>query len=224
MEAAGKYLLFDTPPDLRDQVLTFGVARVDAVFITHGHADHIFGFDDLRRFSEIQQEHLPVHAAPDTLALLRSKFDYVEKASHSFGGVPRVVFREMTGPIALGPVRVTPVPVWHGEERVYGFRVEAEGVAAVYIPDCSAIPEDSFPLIGSPDVMILDALREEPHPTHFSLAESLAALRRIGAGQAFITHLTHGLEHAAVQARLPERVAVPYDGLRVTVRKNAIPH
>lgn len=213
VQAGGVHLLFDTPPDLRDQALTFGVERVDAVFITHPHADHIFGFDDLRRFSELQQAHLPVYGSPETVAALRVKFDYVDRPSHSFGGVPRVIFTEMTAPIQVGAARITPVPVQHGTETVYGFRVDADGGSLAYIPDCSAIPAESFRCLERLDVMILDGLRPAPHATHFSIGECVEQLLRIGAKQSFLTHLTHQSDHETLQASLPAGIRVPWDGL-----------
>lgn len=215
VRAGGRHLLFDTPPDFRDQVLTFGVERVDAVFITHPHADHIFGFDDVRRFSDLQQEHIPVYGSPETIAAMRSKFDYVEKASHSFGGVPRVLFTEMTGPVIAGGARITPVPVMHGEDRIYGFRIDADGTGLAYIPDCSAIPAESFQTLENLDVMILDGLRPGRHPTHFSIAECIENLQRIRARRSFLTHLTHHSDHDRLQASLPAGIEVPWDGLTV---------
>ncbi len=216
VQAGGKHLLFDTPPDFRDQVLTFGVKRVDAVFITHPHADHIFGFDDVRRFSDLQQGHIPVCGSPETIASMRIKFDYVDKASHSFGGVPRVVFTEMTAPVEAGRARVTPVPVMHGEEPVYGFRVDANGKSLAYIPDCSGIPDESFQSLESLDVMILDGLRPSKHATHFSIEECVEHLQRIGAKRSFLTHLTHHSDHDVLQASLPAGIEVPWDGLTVS--------
>jgi phosphoribosyl 1,2-cyclic phosphate phosphodiesterase len=213
VQAGGKHLLFDTPPDLRDQVLTFGVERVDAVFITHPHADHIFGFDDIRRFSDLQKGHIAVYGSPETITSMRAKFDYVDKPSHSFGGVPRVVFTEMSSPVETGGARVTPVPVMHGEERIYGFRVDAEGKSLVYIPDCSGIPPESFQWLEKLDVMILDGLRPGKHATHFSIGECVEHLQRIGAKRSFLTHLTHHSDHDTLQASLPARLEVPWDGL-----------
>jgi phosphoribosyl 1,2-cyclic phosphate phosphodiesterase len=215
IQAGGKHLLFDTPPDFRDQVLTFGVERVDAVFITHPHADHIFGFDDIRRFSDLQQTHIPVYGSPETIASMRSKFDYVDKASHSFGGVPRVVFTEMTGPVEAGGARITPVPVMHGEDRICGFRIDSDGKSLAYIPDCSGIPKESFQTLERLDVMILDGLRPGKHATHFSIEECVEHLQRIGAKRSFITHLTHHSDHNTLQASLPAGIEVPWDGLTV---------
>lgn len=216
VQAGGKHLLFDTPPDLRDQVLTFGVERVDAVFITHPHADHIFGFDDVRRFSDLQKSYIPVYGSPATVAAMRSKFDYVDNPSHSFGGVPRVVFTEMTAPVETGGARVTPVPVRHGADDVYGFRVEADGKRLAYIPDCSGIPAESFHLLENLDVMILDGLRPGKHATHFSIEECVENLLRIGAKRSFLTHLTHHSDHTALQSALPAGIEVPWDGLTVS--------
>jgi phosphoribosyl 1,2-cyclic phosphate phosphodiesterase len=213
VQAGGKHLLFDTPPDLRDQVLTFGVERVDAVFITHPHADHIFGFDDVRRFSDLQKEHIPVYGSPETIASMRTKFDYVDNPSHSFGGVPRVVFTEMVAPVEIGDARVTPVPVMHGEDPVYGFLIEAGSKRLAYIPDCSGIPENSFQWLENLDVMILDGLRPGKHATHFSIEECVENLLRIGAKRSFLTHLTHHSDHAALQAELSAGIEVPWDGL-----------
>jgi phosphoribosyl 1,2-cyclic phosphate phosphodiesterase len=215
VQAGGKHLLFDTPPDLRDQVLTFGVERVDAVFITHPHADHIFGFDDIRRFSDLQKAHIHVYGSPETIASMRVKFDYVDKPSHSFGGVPRVIFTKMTAPVEVGGAKVTPVPVMHGAEAVYGFLVEADGKRLAYIPDCSGIPDKSFELLQDLDVMILDGLRPGKHATHFSIEECVEHLQRIGAKRSFLTHLTHNSDHDALQAVLPAGIEVPWDGLTV---------
>lgn len=215
VQAGGTNLLFDTPPDFRDQVLTFGVQRVDAVFITHPHADHIFGFDDIRRFSALQESHIPVYGSAETITSMRRKFDYVDKASHSFGGVPRVVFTEMDGPVQIGGAAVARIPVMHGDDCIDGFLVEAAGRRLAYIPDCSSIPESSFQWLEKLDVMILDGLRPEKHSTHFSIGECVEHLQKIGAGRSFITHLTHNSEHETLQASLPAGLDVPWDGLTI---------
>lgn len=211
----GRHLVFDTPPDFRDQVLTFGVERVDAVFLTHPHADHIFGFDDVRRFSDLQKTHIPVYGSPETMRQMRTKFDYVDKASHSFGGVPRVRFVDQTEPVEVGNVLVTPLSVWHGKDLVFGFRIDGDGRRLAYIPDCNGIPDETFQCLENLDVMILDGLRPQKHPTHFSIGESVEMLQKIGAKRSFITHLTHNSEHHKLQARLGNAVTVPWDGLEV---------
>lgn len=211
------HLVIDTPPDFRDQVLSFGVERVDAVFLTHPHADHIYGFDDVRRFSTLQQQHIPVYGSPETIRLMHKKFDYIDKAGYSFESVPRARFIEQDGPARVGRSRVTPLPVWHGEESIYGFLLEGDGRRLGYVPDCSAIPEATMSMLNDLDCMILDGLRPEAHPTHFSIDQCVEKLAQIGAKQSFIIHLTHNSDHDALQARLGNAVTVPWDGLKIVL-------
>lgn len=220
LESAGTGLIFDTTPEFREQCIRFGVGRVDAVFITHAHADHIFGFDDVRRFCHLQQTYIPVYGSPDCIAVMRRKFDYVDKPSHSFGGVPRVQFTPAGAPVETGPFRVTPLPVRHGREMIYGFLAEADGARLAYIPDCSGIPDSTLQLMENMTVVILDGLRPEPHSTHFSTAQSVEMLRRIGAPFSFVTHLTHSWDHAALQDWLPDGFYAPWDGLCMEVEES----
>jgi len=215
---AGRHFVFDTPPDFRDQVLSFGVERIDAVFLTHPHADHIYGFDDVRRFSTMQDQHIPVYGSPRTIKQMRKKFDYVDRTSYGFESVPRVQFADQTGPVSIGNTAITPLPVSHGDDVIYGFLIAGDGKRLAYIPDCSGIPDETLQLLENLDVAILDGLRPEKHPTHFSIAECAEQLGRIGAKQSFITHLTHNSDHEDLQARLGDPVTVPWDGLQVVLR------
>lgn len=214
--AAGQHLIFDTPPDFRDQVLTFGVERVDAVFLTHTHADHVFGFDDVRRFSSLQQEHIPVYGSEETMRTMRNKFDYVDKG-YNFQSVPRVQFIDQAHTVSVGSAQITPLPVQHGKDLIFGYLVENDGKRVGYIPDCNGIPNDTFALLENMDVMILDGLRPKPHPTHFSTSECVEQLKKIGAKQSFITHLTHNWDHHELQRELGDAVIVPWDGLSVSL-------
>lgn len=213
--AGGAGLLVDTGPDLRWQALRFGVTRVDAILYTHGHADHVVGLDEVRRFNALRRGTIPCYADARTVAEIRQMFAYVfDPATPKGGGIPDVVLREIEGPFepdgARG-VRVIPVPVLHGDRPVLGFRIGR----FAYLTDCSRIPEPSWPLLEGLDVLVLDALRERPHPTHFSLGEAVEAARRIAAGRTYFTHICHDLPHEATCARLPDGMALAYDGLTV---------
>jgi phosphoribosyl 1,2-cyclic phosphate phosphodiesterase len=165
----------------------------------------------------MQDGHIPVYGSEETIQLMRRKFDYVDRASYGFESVPRVFFRTQNAPEAVGDATITPLPVWHGPEMIYGFLIDGDGRRIGYIPDCSKIPDDTFQLLGELDAMILDGLRPEEHPTHFCIDQCVDHLARIGAKQSFITHLTHSSEHHELQARLGDAVIVPWDGLTVVL-------
>ena len=217
VQAAGQHIIIDTPPDFRDQVLTFGVRRVDAVLITHAHADHIFGFDDIRRFNKIQDTVIPVYGSPATMAAMNRFFPYVHQVAQPGLSYPRVDFQAVTAPFAVGPVRIEPLPVEHAGIETYGYRLEADGRTLGYVPDCHRLGAAAAQRLRGLDCLILDGLRRKPHPTHFALAESVAELKRLGARRSFITHMTHDLDHETTAQSLPSGIEPPYDGLIVEV-------
>lgn len=215
IEQNGASLLVDTGPDLRMQALRFGVTRVDAILYTHGHADHLVGLDEVRRFNALQRGAIPCYGDARTLGEIRAMFSYVfDPLTPKGGGIPEIDLVEVdprTGAFEAAGVRVVPVLVFHGERPVLGFRVGA----FAYLTDCSRIPDESWPRLEGVEVVVLDALRERPHPTHFSLGEAVEAGRRIGARQTFFTHIAHDLGHASTCARLPPTMQLAYDGLTV---------
>ncbi|MFU8780078.1 MAG: MBL fold metallo-hydrolase [Kiritimatiellia bacterium] len=213
----GQGILIDTPPDFREQALTYRVPRVDAVLFTHAHADHIFGFDDIRRYNTMQGGAIPAYADRATLADLRRVFDYVAAPNTLGTYCPEIVFRELDGPIWLGQMRVTPLPVVHGNRPTYGFLFEGGGVRVGYVPDCKNMPDETMERVRGVDVMILDALRHRPHVTHMTIAESRACLANIQAGAAYLIHMCHDVGHAELEASLPANIKVAYDGLLLDV-------
>lgn len=214
-EQAGACLLIDTGPELRLQCLAAGLRRVDAILYTHHHADHVTGLDDVRRFNWLQGGPLKVYANPETLARLREMFGYafVENANYP-SAKPQLLPRPIDGPFELRGVRVRPIPLLHGPLPVLGFRV---GDVA-YCSDCNAIPDESRPLLRDLDVLVLDALRRRPHPTHFNLEQAIEEARRIGAARTYFTHIAHELSHAETDAELPPGMALAYDGLVIESR------
>jgi len=211
----GTQVLVDTTPDLRSQALAFGLTRVDAVVYTHSHADHIFGLDELRRFIALRGGGtLTVHGDGHTIHDLNRIFGYAfDSPPELGGGVPRLKPVVVDGPFDIAGTTWTPVPVLHGRRQIHGYRIGA----FAYLTDCSAIPDPSWDLLEGLDVLVIDALRERPHPTHFSLSEAIVASRRCGARRTLFTHMCHDLGHAETNARLPEGMALAYDGLSVTL-------
>jgi phosphoribosyl 1,2-cyclic phosphate phosphodiesterase len=208
----GAKLLVDTGPDLRTQALAFGVVRVDAILFTHGHADHVVGLDDVRRFNALKGGSIPCYADARTQDEIRRMFSYVfDPATPKGGGIPDIELTSIDGPFDAAGVQVTPVPVFHGERVVQGFRVGA----FAYLTDCSRIAPESWRLLEGVEAVVLDALRERPHATHFSLTEAVAAAERIGAKQTLFTHIAHDLPHERTCARLPSSMALAYDGQTV---------
>jgi phosphoribosyl 1,2-cyclic phosphate phosphodiesterase len=211
----GPAILVDTSTDLRQQALTHRLTRVDAILFTHSHVDHILGLDEVRRFNILQRAAIPAYADGPTAADLRRTFHYVfEPPAEKGGGVPQIDLHLIDGPFEVAGVHVIPVPLYHGPRRILGFRFGA----FAYLTDCNRIPDEAWPLLGDLDVLVLDALRQRPHPTHFTVAEALEVVSRLGPRQTYFTHMCHDLPHAATNASLPAGVALAYDGLRFDVR------
>lgn len=211
----GFHLLVDTSTDLRAQALREGLDRVDAIFYTHPHADHIFGFDELRRFNHLTRRPLSAYGAEDTMAAIRQTFAYAyDPDAPKGGGVPDVRLWHVGGPFSMAGHEIVPVPVLHGSTRVLGLRIG--GFA--YLTDCNAIPDASMALLRGVDVLVIDALRRKAHPTHFSVDGALEAVRAIAPRAAWFTHMAHDLPHGATCAALPDGVALAYDGLVIECR------
>lgn len=211
----GRAVLIDTATELRLQALAVGLRRVDAVLMTHAHADHTGGFDDLRRFNELQQRHLPVYADPGTAAMLLDRFAYTFVDHYPFyGGKPDLLLHEVDGPFRVDDLEIEPIPVWHGRLPILGYRF---GDLA-YVTDAKTIPPESLALLGNLDVLVINALRERPHPTHLSIEEAIAVVEHLRPRRALLTHLSHELSHARAAALLPPGVEVAFDGLTVATR------
>lgn len=210
VEWDGLTLLIDTATELRLQARAASLAAIDAVLMTHPHADHTGGFDDLRRFNELQQRRLPVFANGQTAASLRERFGYAFTHDFPFfGGKPDLDLTEIDAPFDFAGHTIAPIPVLHGRMTVFGYRL---GNLA-YVTDAKDIPATSFVVLEGVDTLVINALRERPHPTHLSVDEALEVIERIGPRQAYLTHLSHELGHEAGSALLPAGVEIAYDGL-----------
>ncbi len=210
----GSGVLVDTGTDLRQQALTHQLTRVDAILYTHSHADHVMGLDEVRRFNMLQRGAIPAYADRHTSDELRRMFHYVfNPPDQQGGGIPKIDLQSIDGPFSAAGVAIVPVPILHGVRPILGYRF---GTFA-YLTDCSAIPDDSMRLLEGLDVLVLDALRHRPHPTHFTLAQAVTMAQQIKPRRTFFTHICHDLPHEATNRTLPEGMALSYDGLTLDV-------
>lgn len=208
-------VVVDTTPDFRQQALAAGFTDLDGILYTHSHADHIMGLDDVRPFNYGRRERIPAFGLPDTIEVLERTFPYafIEAETHP-GGLPRVTAHRIESEsVRLHGLDFTPVPIWHGKTQIIGFRFGR----AAYLTDHSDIPESSLPLLEDLDLLFLDALRWEPHPSHSTVGQALDWVERLRPKQAYFTHICHDLSHAAVSAALPAGVGLAYDGLSIEI-------
>jgi phosphoribosyl 1,2-cyclic phosphate phosphodiesterase len=218
VEVGDAAILIDTPPELRLQLVAAGRSRVDAVLYTHEHADHINGIDDLRMFSVRQRRPLPLYGPAETLATLKSSFNYIfDDSVRPYEGTSKPTLElcpvEPGQPVLVAGVQVLPLEFQHGHLRVFGYRLG--GLA--YITDAKEVPAAARACLGGLKVLALNALWWRPHPTHLSIGEAIRTAQDLAVERTFLTHLTHETAHAELAAQLPAGVAPAYDGLTVEV-------
>ena len=207
-------ILIDTPPELRLQLLRAKVPFAHAVLLTHYHADHLHGLDDVRVFPLKLNGPVPIYCNEETEAKVRSTFDYacLDPTRPANAYVPQLEFHRIAAgePFNVLGERILPILLEHAHFQVLGFRIRN----VAYCTDVSRIPDASWPMLEGLDVLVLDALRHRSHPAHFSIGEALEVIAKLRPRQAYLTHMSHDVNHAEVQAQLPAGVALAYDGLR----------
>lgn len=209
LDLDGGCALIDTATDLRQQALRWGLERVDAVLYTHAHADHIHGVDELRIYNLRHLKTIPCHASPDVAGRLEAYLEYIFEPGQAESFRPHLELIPIDGPFALLGHEVIPVPLLHGDLPVFGFRID--GFA--YLTDVSQIPDDSWALLEDLDLLILDALRPRPHPTHFSLDQAVEVAQRLRPRRTALTHLSHLVDHEPTNENLPIGVELAFDGM-----------
>ena len=223
IEAGDLRLLIDTGPDFREQALREGIDHVDAVLYTHHHFDHIVGLDDLRPLFFRNRRPIPCYAPPETIRVFERNYDYVF-GENRYPGAARLTLHEIDheadAPFTVesrhaskASVGITPLEAYHGDLLVYGYRIGR----FAYLTDVSHLPEATLDRLSDLDVLVLDALRPESHPTHFSFDEAIDIARRVEARQTYFIHMTHNALHAEADARLPDGINLGYDGLTFDV-------
>jgi len=218
VEVGETAILIDTPPELRLQMVAAGRSRVDAVLYTHEHADHVNGIDDLRTFSVRQRRALPLYGPAETLASIKTSFNYIfDHGIRAYEGTskPTLELRPLDPgrPVTIAGIQVLPLAFQHGHLRVFGYRLGS----LAYITDAKEIPDSARACLEGLKVLALNALWWRPHPTHLSISEAIQVARDLAVARTFLTHLTHETGHAELAARLPPGIEPAYDGLTVEV-------
>ena len=213
----GQNVLIDTTPDFRTQALRAGIDQLEAVLLTHGHADHVMGFDDLRPLGIGRSQPMPVYGNKQAFDIVRRAFSYAFDGKPKLSTVPSVILKEIDGPFELLGVKIMPIPLVHGEMTVLGFRFGR----GAYLTDFNSVPESSLALLQDLDDVILDALRDTPHPMHQTVQQALALVEKIKPKRAWFTHIAHDLGHAATNQRLRNQghanIQLAYDGLQLEI-------
>lgn len=220
IETVGKGILVDTSTDLRVQALKHGLKRIDAVLFTHTHADHIHGVDELRTFNFVQNGPIPCFAPEVTAEAIRNKFDYIFlPRANMKNWVPNLTITPICGELDLFGLNVIPLSVIHGNVPTYGYLFNHR---FAYITDCKELPLETKRWLGDLDVLVLDALRFEPHRNHMSINEAISCIEELKPRHTVLTHLGHQLDYAQVNFRLPSKVELGYDGMIIEIPEKRI--
>lgn len=211
----GLKLLIDTSPDFRQQMLTNKITEIDAVLYTHSHIDHIMGLDDIRQINQLHRKKVDVFGNQDTLNYIKKSFSYIfDPNTYKGGGIPNINMNVLgLEPFKIKNDLIIPIEYNHGPSIVWGYRI---GDFA-YLTDCSSISEKEFSKMENLKVLIIDALRYRPHPTHLSIDEAVEISKRINAGKTYFTHITHDVLHDEANSMLPDNIEIGYDGLFINI-------
>jgi phosphoribosyl 1,2-cyclic phosphate phosphodiesterase len=215
VEIGASTFLIDCGVDFRQQMLKFRTPRIDAVLVTHTHADHVHGIDDLRAYCFRQMEHIPIYTTRPFIRDIETRFAYAFNPMQTGGGVPMLNMQEIQPGelIEIQEIPILPVRIMHGKLPILGFRF---GQFA-YLTDCSGIPDETVEQLDGVETIIISALRDRPHPTHFNFDQAMEAAQRMGAKTAYFIHFTCSVDHDSTEAKLPDWARLTYDGLEIVM-------
>lgn len=202
-------LLIDTPPEMRLELIKNKIKHVDSVFMTHAHADHLMGFDDIRALNWFQGKEMPVYADQKTLENIKRVFPYIFTKKISGGGIPQVILKEIKTEFIFKDLKVTPIPIYHGKNKILAYRINN----FAYLTDCSKIPKSSLELLKGIEYAAIDALRFKEHPTHMSVDQAVKLSQNLNLKHTYLTHISHNLDHEKLKDYLPLNISPAYDGL-----------
>jgi phosphoribosyl 1,2-cyclic phosphate phosphodiesterase len=215
VESGGVSILVDATIDMRQQALAYGIGKIDAILVTHPHADHVLGLDETRIFSYRSKKSIPVYGSRETLAgIKRSLWYSFEEGVQKGGGLPELELVEIKEDFFVGPVKVVPLEGRHGSQKVTGFRFER----FAYLTDYKTVPPETLEKLEGVKVLAINALRETPkHPTHLTVPEAIDVIRHIKAEKAYLIHLGHEVDYEELKSKLPENIEPAYDGLVIEI-------
>ncbi|HUI07747.1 MAG TPA: MBL fold metallo-hydrolase [Verrucomicrobiae bacterium] len=221
VECENQCLLVDATPDLRTQALRANIRRVDAVLMTHTHADHVLGLDDLRAFTARNGRRMPIYGSPHSVETIRRVFPYACTETPAWAGLPSFEMHaiEPHQDFEVGGLKLRALPLLHGRMTVYGFLFGRE---MAYVTDCNVVPPEVVGAIRGVTLLVLDALRHRPHPAHLTIDQARAVAEQVKASLTLFTHLCHEADHEAVEQELPPHVRVAYDGMKMEVSDDRV--
>ncbi len=213
IEEKGVNCLIDTTPDLRTQALNFNVKKIDCVFYTHTHADHLHGIDDLRIFNYIQKGSIPVFASENDIKTITTKFDYIFKKEKLLSSKPDLIPNIIDKKLEFKGLTFLSIPIYHGYDLINGYRLKT----LAYLTDISKIPESSLELLEGLDALMIDALRYQKHPTHLSVEEAINISGILKPSKTYLIHMSHKIDYEEIKKALPPNIIPSYDGLEFEI-------